>query len=366
MSRADAHQRNGDLGGLPTGVEALQLEETIADDSDHLLGNAGSRTDPRIRRSTLHSGGLQRTLRLAPPGWHLLLGVGLLAVTLALLKAAMPSKGVKPLFTVQWPRGAEKLGAGLLVTLKVNDTTHVLLLLRRSKHNDNTWGLPGGNVDPEDTSLRAAAEREAHEELGHLPEGIQVLGEVVTRRGKHNSKYYTVIVARAPAEQRQLYTPELNLEEHREWRWIPAGDVVAGSLPLHPVVALLFRDPRYTPGVNKMLGMSLLPPSAQPSAVGTVQGSLQLAPGVPASPPDLPASAEKIGAGIFIMTNMDGALHALLLKRNSKHNDNTWGLPGGNAEDGENMAEAAEREAREEIGSYPALAVLDYILTRWG
>lgn len=108
-------------------------------------------------------------------------------------------------------------------------------------------------------------------------------------------------MARAPAEQRQLYTPELNLEEHREWRWIPAGDVVAGSLPLHPVVALLFRDPRYTPGVNKMLGMSLLPPSAQPSAVGTVQGSLQLAPGVPASPPDLPASAEKIGAGIFIM-----------------------------------------------------------------
>lgn len=68
-----------------------------------------------------------------------------------------------------------------MLRLKVNDTTHVLLLLRRSKHNDNTWGLPGGNVDPEDTSLRAAAEREAHEELGHLPEGIQVLGEVVTR-----------------------------------------------------------------------------------------------------------------------------------------------------------------------------------------
>jgi 8-oxo-dGTP pyrophosphatase MutT (NUDIX family) len=48
----------------------------------------------------------------------------------------------------------------------------VLLLKRSSKHNDKTWGLPGGNAEPTDSSLLATAQREATEELGEVPKHI--------------------------------------------------------------------------------------------------------------------------------------------------------------------------------------------------
>ena len=42
-------------------------------------------------------------------------------------------------------------------------------MLRSSKHNDKTWGLPGGNADVGDASLLETAKREAIEEMGMLP-----------------------------------------------------------------------------------------------------------------------------------------------------------------------------------------------------
>ena len=45
----------------------------------------------------------------------------------------------------------------------------LLLLLRNSTHNNNTWGLPGGNVEDNDTDLLDTAKREAQEEMGALP-----------------------------------------------------------------------------------------------------------------------------------------------------------------------------------------------------
>ena len=48
--------------------------------------------------------------------------------------------------------------------------SELLLLLRNSKHNNNTWGLPGGNVEDEDTDLLVTAKREAQEEMGSVPE----------------------------------------------------------------------------------------------------------------------------------------------------------------------------------------------------
>lgn len=58
------------------------------------------------------------------------------------------------------------------------------LLLRRSESSGNggTWGLPGGNADAADAGdLLGTALREAREELGELPQGLQVLGQVLTR-----------------------------------------------------------------------------------------------------------------------------------------------------------------------------------------
>ena len=54
----------------------------------------------------------------------------------------------------------------------------------------------------------------------------------------------------------------------------------------------------------------------------------------------------------------------LLLLRNSKHNDKTWGLPGGNADKGERILDTAKREATEEMGSMPSCNVSGQILTR--
>ena len=39
----------------------------------------------------------------------------------------------------------KKIGAGLLILNGA--TSEVLLLLRNSRHNDKTWGLPGGNAE---------------------------------------------------------------------------------------------------------------------------------------------------------------------------------------------------------------------------
>ena len=55
-----------------------------------------------------------------------------------------------------------------------------LLLLRNSQHNNNTWGLPGGNAEQLDMDLMQTAVRESTEEMGELP-GFQVLTEIKTR-----------------------------------------------------------------------------------------------------------------------------------------------------------------------------------------
>ena len=56
----------------------------------------------------------------------------------------------------------------------------VLLLLRSSKHNNESWGLPGGNVEDGDLTFMATAEREATEEMGPLP-AYTITASILTR-----------------------------------------------------------------------------------------------------------------------------------------------------------------------------------------
>ena len=56
------------------------------------------------------------------------------------------------------------------------------MLLRNSKHNNNTWGLPGGNVEDDDTNLLVTAKREAQEEMGSVPEAA-FLNQILTKYG---------------------------------------------------------------------------------------------------------------------------------------------------------------------------------------
>jgi 8-oxo-dGTP pyrophosphatase MutT (NUDIX family) len=57
----------------------------------------------------------------------------------------------------------------------------MLVLLRTSMNNHNTWGLPGGNLELQDQNLLTTAVREAGEEIGTLPD-YKVVGQVCMNR----------------------------------------------------------------------------------------------------------------------------------------------------------------------------------------
>eukprot|EP01023_Acetabularia_acetabulum_P000949 TRINITY_DN10354_c0_g1_i3.p3 TRINITY_DN10354_c0_g1~~TRINITY_DN10354_c0_g1_i3.p3 ORF type:complete len:154 (+),score=13.35 TRINITY_DN10354_c0_g1_i3:151-612(+) len=129
----------------------------------------------------------------------------------------------------------EKLGAGVLFYC----AGEVLLLLRRSKHNDKTWGLPGGNADLTDSDLYGTALREATEEMGPIPQHI-VRTNFLTKRGKRKQKHYMVYMCEIGQDVKTSFKPQLN-EEHREWQWF-AFDKLQQKNDLHPVVEIIVAD----------------------------------------------------------------------------------------------------------------------------
>lgn len=71
--------------------------------------------------------------------------------------------------------------AVLMPLLRANDSWH-LLFIRRTLHPHDRHGgqvaFPGGRCDPNDTGAEKAARREAHEEIGLLPQDAQILGRL--------------------------------------------------------------------------------------------------------------------------------------------------------------------------------------------
>lgn len=71
--------------------------------------------------------------------------------------------------------------AGVTLLLYPKDGHHCVLLQKRSdqvEHHKGEISFPGGMKDESDVDLRHTALREAHEEMGILPEDVELLGQV--------------------------------------------------------------------------------------------------------------------------------------------------------------------------------------------
>ena len=83
--------------------------------------------------------------------------------------------------TVAVARDHEMAPAAVLLTLySVEDDYHVVLQKRSQQveHHKGEISFPGGMVDPEDESLLQTALREAHEEMGIVPDDVDVIGRL--------------------------------------------------------------------------------------------------------------------------------------------------------------------------------------------
>ena len=129
-----------------------------------------------------------------------------------------------------------KVGAGYFI----ESDGEVLLLLRgRDSNNPHTWGIPGGNLEENETAIEGAL-REAREEIGIDMSSYIPMSEIRTIRGKRLDKLFTVFVVRISTEEKKNFIPVLN-DEHEEYRWWKF-DEISSSPDLHSVVDVLVNE----------------------------------------------------------------------------------------------------------------------------
>lgn len=103
-------------------------------------------------------------------------------------------------------------------------TGRYLYLLRNDPKHPETWGLPGGKVEPGETLLDAM-NRECVEELGHFPNHTRLM-PLEKFTSSDNVFEYNTWVCVVETE----FVPVLN-DEHAGYAWI---DKIYQPKPMHP------------------------------------------------------------------------------------------------------------------------------------
>lgn len=104
------------------------------------------------------------------------------------------------------------------------DTGRYLYLMRNDPKHPDTWGLPGGRMEPNETLIESII-RECTEELGNMPEYIKLVPlEKFTTADQHFS-YHTFFCS-----VDKEFIPNLN-HEHTGYAWVASG---IWPKPMHP------------------------------------------------------------------------------------------------------------------------------------
>lgn len=101
----------------------------------------------------------------------------------------------------------------------------ILMLHRQdAKPQGNTWSMPAGKVDPGDPSFEAALAREIREELGIGvdPESLERCASYFVRHDGYDFEYHVYSLALSEAPD-----IELNLSEHKAFRWMTPAEALA-------------------------------------------------------------------------------------------------------------------------------------------
>ncbi len=147
--------------------------------------------------------------------------------------------------------------AGLLVV-----SGRRVLLLKRSRQSNNPlkWGLPGGRLGRRETPYEAAL-REAHEEVGPLPD-LLPFGSLAVQRG---ARRYEIFACHAARDTRSTWRPRLD-HEHEAFRWAKLRWMLRHQDRLHPVLRATIEDPRGLTWLRRALRDRLLGASPAPLA----------------------------------------------------------------------------------------------------
>jgi 8-oxo-dGTP pyrophosphatase MutT (NUDIX family) len=103
-------------------------------------------------------------------------------------------------------------------------TGRYLYLMRNDPKHSQTWGLPGGRIEPGETLIQAI-KRECYEELGSMPEYLRLVPLEKFTTNDHGFAYHTFFCSVVSE-----FIPVLN-HEHQGHAWIASG---VWPKPMHP------------------------------------------------------------------------------------------------------------------------------------